>query len=374
MLISNSRPSMRSQKAPRGEAPFDSGVPNYRGPENGLSKSKPFPHATRLVLNAGTSLFCRTEYQNAENLPTSGGHVYSANHCNMLDVPIVLNLPVDDLRLMTTIEAFQSGIAGPLLGMAGAYPVNKMQPSPVTKKHSVDIVKSGVGNFIFPEGRFSEEGADGGVGAFKKGAAAAAILGHAESVVPMAIHYKKNDKLRPLELGAGLALGLGVAAAGLVFPGSSLISTLSGALAGAFVGGELGKAGAKEVEYWNPGPKFLSTLKGRVLGALAGGAVGFLGTGQASALASTAGGLGAFGLAESWRNRPVATVKVGAPIDAGPYTELAKTDKSAATTKLTKELHKAVGELKADLSGKDYVPPTEVITSARPKENFWDQR
>ena len=365
MRISYSRPTLRSQKTPKQEVRFEPGVPNYHGPSDGLSKARPYPHAARFVLKAGTSLFCRTEYEGVENLPKSGGHVYSANHVNMLDVPIVLNLPVDDLRLMTTIEAFQNPVAGPLLGMAGAYPVNKLQPSPVTKKHSVDIVKAGQGNFIFPEGRFSEEGEHGGVGVFKKGAAAAAVLGKAESVVPMAIDYQPNDKVRPLELGAGMALGLGVAAAGLALPGSSLISTLSGALAGAFVGGEIGKATTAPTEYWNPGPKFMGSLKGKLAGALVGGALGYLGTGQATAVTSALGGLGAFGLAENWRNRPVATVKVGTPIKVEAYLEQAKTDKSQATADLTKELHQAVGELKAELSGKPYEMPGTVITRER---------
>lgn len=355
---------------------FDPGVPNYYGPEDGLSQAKPYPLGAKGVLNAATALFCRVEFQNQENLPKSGAHVYSANHSNAMDVPIALNLPVDDIRLMVTMEAFQSPIAGPLLNLAGAYPVNKMKPSKITMKHSVDVVKQGAGNFIFPEGRFSDEGEHGGVGAFKKGAAAAAILGGAESVVPMAIHYGPNQEFRAGELGIGLILGAGVTALGLANPGSPLLSAVGGALTGAFAGGAIGENFASEGEYWDPTPKFLARLKGGATGALAGGIVGFFGgqNSTLSALTAVGGGVATLGLAKAWSDRPVATIRVGEPIPAQPYIELAKENKSQATAKLTTDLHRSIGQMKAELSGVPYTPDGDVITNARPKENFWTKK
>ena len=355
---------------------FEPEVPNYYGPEDGLSQARPFPHGARAVLTAGTSLFCRVQYENLEKLPSSGAHVYSANHSNILDVPIALNLPVDDIRTMVTIEAFQSSIAAPLIKMVGTYPVNKMAPSKVTKKHSVDITKQGLGNFVFPEGLFPEEGANNEIGAFKKGAAAAAVLGRAKSVVPIGIHYSPNTKVRPLELSAGLLMGASFTALGLAQIGSPILSTIGGALTGAFLGGLVGRANPPKAEYWDPSPKFVSTWKGRLGGALVGGIAGLFSHQNSLASSATAitGGLATIGLSEAWRNRTIATVKIGTPLQTRPYLKLAETDGSSARTLLTKDLHRSIGTLKAELSGVPYNSERQTITSARPKENFWNQK
>lgn len=362
-----SRAIHHSPLSSRKPAKFEPGVPKYYGPEDGLSRTKRFPRVTGPLLTAGVSLFCRVEKEGAENIPQGGGNVFAPNHVSVLDIPVALNLGVDDMRMMVNIDVFSLPVPGTLLTWGGMYPVNKVKPSPVTKEHTVDIVRSGADLTVFPEGDFTEEGIAGGVGPFKKGVAAAAVLGQAKSVVPVAIHYQANDKSRPLEaLGSALLAG-GVVTAGVLAPGP-VSGTLGGVLTGAYLGGALGRSRVTQEEAWNPGPKFVATAAGAALGAAAGGLAGWAASSRPGlALGfALAGGLATLGLGAAWSNRPVARVKIGRPMEMTSYLQQAQTDRKGAVRRLTQDLHERVGALKADLSGVPYDAAAPKITSARP--------
>ncbi|MGE0494056.1 MAG: lysophospholipid acyltransferase family protein [Vulcanimicrobiota bacterium] len=339
---------------------FRPGVSPYHGPADGLSRPRRFPLATRAALTAGTACFCRVETEGLENLPRSGGHVYAPNHVSVLDVPILLNLPVDDMRTMVNVDLFGSRPVARGLTLAGIFPVDRVEPSPVTKEHTVDIVRSGSGLGIFPEGEFYPEGERGGIGPFKKGPAAAAILGKAETVVPIAIDYQPNDKPR---LGERL-LGLGAAA--VVLAGSLACPTLGAVVGGVALGARLARRGVENPEPSNPTPRFVAGVKGGLAGAAIGALVGASSSGWAGLGCALAGAAGTVALAEAWRNRPVAHVRIGQPIEVAPYVAQAETDRKGAVLALTEKMHESIGGLRACLTGVPYDASAPKVTSSRP--------
>ncbi|MBI3925393.1 MAG: 1-acyl-sn-glycerol-3-phosphate acyltransferase [Armatimonadetes bacterium] len=351
---------------------FDPGVASYYGPPDGRSRSKKFPLATGPAVTAGVSLFCRVETEGLENLPRFGPHVYASNHASVLDVPLLLSLGIEDMRTMVNVDLFQYPVLGRLLTWGGMYPVDRVNPSPISKEHAVEVVKSGKGLGTFPEGDFTVEGDRGCVGPFKKGAAAAAILGGAESVVPIAIDYQPNDKPRYGEQVAG-ALAAGVVVAGGVLslghPAlGKAVSLVSGALAGILLGGLAGRSRVETAEPSNPGPQFVAGLQGAAIGGATGAVLAGLAAHDPVLMlgCSLAGGLATLGLAEAWRERPVARVKIGPPIEMQPYLERAAIDRKAAVIELTRELHRRIGHLKEELSGVPYDPTAARITTTRP--------
>ncbi|MCA9794613.1 MAG: 1-acyl-sn-glycerol-3-phosphate acyltransferase [Candidatus Eremiobacteraeota bacterium] len=350
---------------------FDPGVPNYHGPSDGRSRPQKYQSIIRPVLRGLAALEVRLEERGFEHLPRQGAHLYCPNHVSAFDVPLTITLPVKDLRFMGTVDLFQSPLGAKVAGWSGGFPVNKVSPSEITKEHSVEVVREGAGFLIYPEGRFTDEGERGGIGPFKKGAAAAALLGGAESVVPMAIHYGPNTKPRHLERVLGLVAGAATAGA-LLLPADPIARGVAGAvgggLLGAYLGNRVGRSRAVTKEAWNPGPRIVGGLKGAGWGALVGAGAGL--ALAASPLPALAGGIAAVGFAENWRNRPMAIIQAGEAIDTAPYLALAEKDRSAATTALTEELHRRIGTMKAGLSGVPYDEAAPKITHARPKENW----
>lgn len=368
-----SRPLPPDGKRDKTRETFEPGVDNYYGPKDGKSKAPPFPLVKDIALTIGTSLFRRVEVQGRENLPLQGKHVYSPNHISILDVPIVENLGVKDMRLLTDIQVFRIPVVADLAGAIGCYPVSREKACTVTKKHTLEVLsKEGAGLTIFPEGGYSED--PNIIAPFHKGAAAAAILGKADSLVPLAFHRSPNKDPRLGEFLAGLALATGVAAlpiAASFHPGSAtFVNSLAGALTGAFSAGVLAKSVIPESHPANPAKEAM-TLGSRALGAVGGALAGYcagpiLGPQSVALL----GGLSTLGLSESWRNRDIHQIKVGQPIAVKSYQKRAETHKSEAIKELTTLLHRRVGAMKAELSGIPYDPQSKTIATEPLPDRF----
>lgn len=350
-------PSVRSSEKPKSFGHF---VPNYTGPEDGLSTRK-FDWLTKtanILLSGGRY---RLEVQNAHKMIHEGPQVYASGHPSFFDPPLVGLLSDRDMRYVANVYVFD-GLRGKVMTWGGAFPVHRENPSRKTIEHAVDVLKQGKGLCIFPEGAITEE--LGTLLPIKKGAAYFALKGGAENIVPIGVFYKPDDKPRVEETTVAALASAGLAVAGLAAsavggPGARIaVATLGGALTGAF---GLGKLSGKLVPVEDPKdqfPNYFAVLKGGAAGALLGGVAGGVAaalTDDASALVAgltgLTGGASAFAISQSWIHRDIAQLRIGDPIEVDRYRNVPLRE---GTTLLTEELHRRIGQETAQLSGIPY--------------------
>lgn len=334
-------------------------IEGYTGPADWKSH----PDGTRRWLKPLTRALMhglyRVEVENADRLDLPGTTVYCPTHPSTADPPLIGCLVEGDTRFMANQILFR-GKLGPLLTGAGAYPVHRDRPMKVTLQHSIDLVRSGKRLIIFPEGGLSED--PDRLGPLKLGPAKIALEGGADRLVPIGLHYQPDDQPRP----AGTALAAVLSAA---VTGSALAATAAGGPAalvcGALTGGAIGAAGMSRVagalvpvdRWYNPLPHRLAALAGGVVGAVAGACLGVHGGGLVQSLA---GGAGTWLLAQARLHRPLARVRVGAPVPVS-----GSPDKGSVRA-LTERLHAALGSELAGLSGEPYDPCAPRIRSGAP--------
>lgn len=346
------------------KATFGSDVIDYSGPPDGRSA----PRFTKVLIplaKALTAMKYRIEVEGAENLPAKGdgGHIFAPTHPSVFDPAVVFATLGRDVRSMANQQIFR-GLGGKIITWGGAFPVNREGAAPATMRHTKELLEGGIDMVIFPEGTIPQEEYDEGtVAPIKKGVAAAALSGGARSVIPIALHYQADDKPRYGELAFGFLAAAAVTAATVSVGAHGGLSArvamgaLSGALCGAKVWGGLKKHTTPARVKHNQAPRFAAMLKGGAIGAVTGGLLGGLALGLAPETFSTVlGGLGAagtLGLNEAWRNRYVARVYVGKPIELDAY-KTPGTKPREAITKLTEDLHRALGKGKEHLTGTPY--------------------
>ncbi|MEW6282080.1 MAG: lysophospholipid acyltransferase family protein [Candidatus Eremiobacterota bacterium] len=338
-------------------------VPGYTGPKDGLSRRKydwlTFP-LNRFMI-AGTY---RLEVQGRENLPEEGPHIYCPTHPSMMDPPLVAALTRRDMRYVANIYVFD-GIRGRLMTWGGAFPINREHPTRKSIMHGVDVVKQGKGLCIFPEGGIADAHLEGQVGPLKRGAAYFALKGDAESIVPIAIDYVPDDKPRHAETAVGVLAAAGMLAGGLLAAtcagptGRVVFAALAGTLAGAHALGKPMYHKTNNPEWFDPFPRYFAMMKGSAAGAAIGGVAACLATAflpEASAwisgLAGVAGAVGAWGTMKGWRDREIARVVIGKPLEVAPFRNIP--NQREAINQLTVELHRALGRTNEQLMGVPY--------------------
>lgn len=335
-------------------------VPNYTGPEDGLSTRK-FDWLTKsanVLLSGGRY---RLEVQNKHKMIHEGPQVYASGHPSFFDPPLVGLLSDRDMRYVANVYVFD-GLRGKVMTWGGAFPVHRESPSRKTIEHGVDILKQGKGLCIFPEGAITEE--LGTLLPIKKGAAYFALKGGAENIVPIAVFYKPDDQPRPTETLVAALASTGVAVAGLAAAaigghGARIaVSALGGALTGAFGVGKVCHTLKPVEDPKDQFPNYFATLQGgaagALAGALAGGTAAALMDDSASLIAGLTGLTGAassFAIARSWIHRDIAQLRIGDPIEVAPYRSMHLRE---GTTLLTEELHRRIGKETALLSGIPY--------------------
>lgn len=341
---------------------FGADVIDYSGPEDGRSAPR-YGGILRPLSKALVALKYRVEVIGAENLPEKGdgGHIFAPTHPSVFDPAVVYSVLNRDVRSMANQQIFR-GLGGKIITWGGAFPVNREGAAPATMRHTKELLENKIDMVIFPEGTIpQEEYEDGTVAPIKKGVAAAALHGGAQSVIPMALHYVPDEKARYGELAVGLVAAAAVTAA-TVYAGAhgglaARVATgaLSGALCGAKVWGGLKKNSTPLRVQFNQAPKFAAMLKGGALGALTGGLFGGLACAfNPETLSPIVGGLGAagaIGLNEAWRNRYVAQVVVMPKITMDAYQGMKPRE---AINQLTEDLHRSMGKGKEQLTGTPY--------------------
>lgn len=335
-------------------------IPGYTGPADGRSHPR-FGAILRPLTKALAAGRYRIEVEGSENLPEGGAHVYAPTHPSIFDPPVVAAVLDRDVRSMSNIRTMK-GINGKLMMWSGAFPVDREHAAGVTIKHCNEVLQSGVGLCIYPEGGIADEEAKGQVGPLKKGVAASAVNGGAESIVPIAIHYRPDDQKRPGETVLGLLAAAAVTAGtALAASGGPVTRIVAGAVTGAVTGGYL--YGKREwdqnpvTKAYNQAPQYMAMLKGAALGGLAGGLLGGTVAGLipgADYLLAGAGGFSTLQVARAWRDREVAHVVICSPLNVASAVQAAGGDKKQATHDLTVELHRSLGRAKAKLTGTPY--------------------
>ena len=262
------------------------------------------------------------------------------------------------MRYLANIYVFD-GFRGKVMTWGGAFPLHRDNPRFKTSRHAVDVLRQGKGFVIFPEGGIADAQKDGQVGPLKRGAAKLAIIGQAESVVPIATDYQPDTEDRPHERLRGhlvaAAVTVGGAVSALGGPLARAVGgVITGAVAGAYVAGQVNRNITHNPEWFDPFPRYYATLNGGLLGAAVGGAIGWV-AGQflpedASRLAvgalSLAAGLSSERIAEGLRTRPLARVRIGKPLMVKDYTDQHPTTRKAADA-LTLDLHQGHGSREA---------------------------
>ncbi len=334
-------------------------IPGYTGPADGRSAPR-YGAILRPLTKALVAGRYRLEVEGRENLPAGGAHVYAPTHPTIFDPPVVAAVLDRDVRSMANIRTMK-GFNGKLMTWSGAFPVDRANASSTTIRHCNEILKSGVGLCIYPEGGIADEEARGTVGPLKKGVASAAVNGGAESIIPIAMHYHPDDKSRPGEavVGALAAAGVAVGTALASFSGP-LTRIIAGAAAGAITGGYL--YGRKQwhdnppTKAYNQAPQYMAMLKGAALGALGGGVAGGIAAAlipHAGVALAASGGLATLAVANAWRTREIAHVIVGKPLIVADYVSASGSSKKAAIS-LTEDLHRSLGRAKEQLTGTPY--------------------
>ncbi len=342
---------------------FQKRLPGYTGPADGLSHPNFKTQAlikpvNRFIMD---TLF-RVEVEGEENIPKEGKNLFCPTHPTVVDPPLIAAvLGQGDYRFVANVILFK-GKGGPLITAMGAFPVDRDAPSRATIQHGVDLVKQGTPLVIFPEGGISEN--PNQINPLKRGAAYFAVHGEADRIVPIGIHYTKDDQPRPIgELKTYLLAGALVAGTLLgstLGPSAQVVTgALTGAMTGAFALGNVARALVPQKKWFNPFPTKLAGLGGGLAGMLTGGLVGALtaggmAPGSMSAVVRTlAAGFCAQQMMEDFVHRDVAHIKFGKPMEVEPYLSQ---DGHKAVKALTRDLHAELGQLKAELSGVPYDP------------------
>ncbi|MEW6277202.1 MAG: lysophospholipid acyltransferase family protein [Candidatus Eremiobacterota bacterium] len=342
---------------------FGSKVPGYTGPADGLSHPS-HGWVIKPLLRGLVGGRFRVQIENEEILRTPGAQVFCPTHPTAFDPAVVADMLTHrDVRYMANAQIFRS-VAGTLLTWGGAFPVDREGAAKTTMEHTRDILQSGASVCIFPEGTLM--GLHGQVGPIKKGAAAAALQGGADNIIPIGIEYKPDTQKRPLEAVAGALAACAVAAGGVLSavhggPGLQVTAAVLGTtLTAGFAGGKLLRRLLPEGSpQLNGVPRYLGGLAGGVagglLGAVGAGLACWLAPGCVQTLATftaATSGVATWSLAGSLRHRDIAHVVVGQPIPVAPYAQNYPFAKGARI--LTEDLHRSLGHLKEGLTGVPY--------------------
>lgn len=111
-----------------------------------------------LLIRCFMIFFCRLKILGAENVPMTGAMILASNHVSLVDPPFLgssLNRP---LFYMAKKELFAGHFFGPLIRRVNAFPVNRAIFDKAALEKSRDILNSGGGIIMFPEGTRSRNG------------------------------------------------------------------------------------------------------------------------------------------------------------------------------------------------------------------------
>lgn len=108
-----------------------------------------------------------------DNIPAKGGVIIASNHQSYLD-PFLISIPIDrPLRFLAWNAALKWPLAGKVMRLLGAWPLQLQGSDPSAIRRSIQWLKDGQALVIFPEGGRGEP--DGSMIRFKAGAVRMAL-------------------------------------------------------------------------------------------------------------------------------------------------------------------------------------------------------
>ena len=105
-----------------------------------------------------TKILFRIKVSGKENIPKTGGFILASNHQSYLDPPVVGSWAPRPVYFMTKAELFVNKILGWYLINTNAIPVRRGEMDRQAIRAILDVISSGCGITIFPEGTRSTSG------------------------------------------------------------------------------------------------------------------------------------------------------------------------------------------------------------------------
>ena len=107
---------------------------------------------SRFILSIFLNIFFEFKVEGREYLPKQGGFIVACNHISYLD-PVVLGVGcLRSVHFIARDTLFNNRFLGFWMNAVGVIPVKRNSPDFSALKKSLNIVKSGDGLAIFPEG------------------------------------------------------------------------------------------------------------------------------------------------------------------------------------------------------------------------------
>jgi 1-acyl-sn-glycerol-3-phosphate acyltransferase len=96
--------------------------------------------------------FWNLRQRGLENIPLEGGLLIASNHQSYLD-PFLISVPIKrPLRFLAWNEALEWPVAGRVMRLMGAWPLQLQRSDPAAIRRSIQWLRSGGALVIFPEG------------------------------------------------------------------------------------------------------------------------------------------------------------------------------------------------------------------------------
>ena len=134
----------------------------------------------QLITKALSRILFSLEVEGKENIPERGAFIIAGNHCSNLDPPIIAVSVSRKLSFLAKRELFENKAFANILDNLNCIALDRMGIGKSVIKQSINVLNSGRGLLVFPEGTRSIDGK------FGKGKAGVSVLAFASGapVVP----------------------------------------------------------------------------------------------------------------------------------------------------------------------------------------------
>ena len=325
-------------------------------------------NTVRRIRDLAIPLMFRCEDKGFENIPKDGNFIVGPTHQSMFDALLASRVPDNRPQgSMSDVNQFK-GLLGGMLADLGSFPVDRYGeyegnfPEPVA--HAQEILNEGKNFIFYPEGRIFNTKV---VQPLKTGVGRISVGSEVKYALPVAQHFAKDTKKRPLETLVGVGISAAAVAAGVMAGAgggwqAAVAGGLTGLISGAALGAGAGFALSAKEEFAIKGS---NAAKGAAIGALAtsvaAATVGALAPSLAPAVVGTTSvltGLVGLGATYHWTHRSIAHTVVAKPIEVQPYRDRAKASNDPKAEwkealKLTADFHESLAATKSALTGKE---------------------
>ena len=111
-------------------------------------------HARNLTRFLGTAIY-RLDVRGSHHVPTSGPVILAANHCGLLDGPVLVATSPRPVHTLSKSELFSTDLLAALMHWGGQISVEYRQPDRGALARAVATLEAGAVLGIFPEGHRS---------------------------------------------------------------------------------------------------------------------------------------------------------------------------------------------------------------------------